>query len=155
MPKKPTTADAELILKLYEARRETELRKARQWWVGSFWPNTVDDVLQVTRSTGQENAWYRMVLGYWNMAASFVLHGALNEDLFMEPAFSGEMYFIYAKLKPILKDIREKMQNPMFLANVEKLVTRSKTGRERLAMIQKNVEARRKAVAEAAAAKAS
>jgi hypothetical protein len=155
MPKKPTTADAELILKLYEARREGEIRKARQWWVGSFWPNTVDDVLQVTRSTGQENAWYRMVLGYWNMAASFVLQGALNEDLFMEPAFSGEMYFIYAKLKPILKDIREKMQNPMFLANVEKLITRSKTGRDRLAMIQKNVEARRKAVAEAAAAKAS
>ena len=155
MPKKPTTADAELILKLYEARREAELRKARQWWVGIFWPNTVDDVLQVTRSTGQENAWYRMVLGYWNMASSFVLHGALNEDLFMEPAFSGEMYFIYAKLKPILKDIREKMQNPQFLANVEKLITRSKTGRDRLAMIQKNVEARRKAVAEAAAAKAS
>jgi hypothetical protein len=89
------------------------------------------------------------------MAASFVLHGALNEELFMEPAFSGEMYFVYAKLKPILKDIREKMQNPMFLANVEKLITRSKTGRDRLAMIQKNVEARRKAVAEAAAAKAS
>jgi len=155
MPKKPTTADAELILKLYEARREAELRKARQWWVGSFWPNTVDDVLQVTRSTGQENAWYRMVLGYWNMAASFVLHGALNEEIFLEPAFSGEMYFIYAKLKPILKDIREKMQNPQFLANVEKLITRSKTGRERLAMIQKNVEARRKAVAEAAGAKAS
>ena len=155
MPKKPTTADAELILKLYEARREAELRKARQWWVGSFWPDTVDDVLQVTRSTGQENAWYRMVLGYWNMAASFVLHGALNEEIFLEPAFSGEMYFIYAKLKPILKDIREKMQNPQFLANVEKLITRSKTGRERLAMIQKNVEARRKAVAEAAGAKAS
>ncbi len=155
MPKKPTTADAELILKLYDARRETEIRKARQWWVGSFWPNTVDDVLQVTRSTGQENAWYRMVLGYWNMAASFVLHGALNEELFMEPAFSGEMYFIYAKLKPVLKELREKMQNPAFLANIEKLITRSKTGRERLAMIQKNVEARRKAVAEAAAAKAS
>jgi hypothetical protein len=89
------------------------------------------------------------------MAASFVLHGALNEDLFMEVAFSGEMYFIYAKLKPLLKELREKMQNPLFLANIEKLITRSKAGRERLAMIQKNVEARRKAVAEASAAKAS
>jgi hypothetical protein len=155
MPKRPTTADAELILKLYDARREAEIRKARQWWVGSFWPNTVDDILQVTRSTGQENAWYRMVLGYWNMAASFVLHGALNEDLFMEVAFSGEMYFIYAKLKPLLKELREKMQNPVFLANIEKLITRSKAGRERLAMIEKNVEARRKAVADSAVAKAS
>ena len=155
MPKKPTTADAELILKLYEARREAEIRKARQWWVGSFWPNTADDVLQLTRSTGQENAWYRMVLGYWNMAASFVLHGALNEDLFLETAFSGEMYFVYAKLKPVLKELREKMQNPAFLANIEKLITRSKTGRERFAMIEKNVAARRKAVTEATAAKAS
>jgi hypothetical protein len=155
MAKKPTTADADLILKLYDARREAEIRKARQWWVGGFWPNTVDDVLQVTRSTGQENAWYRMVLGYWNMAASFVLHGALNDELFMEVAFSGEMYFIYAKLKPVLKELREKMQNPLFLANVERLITRSKTGRERLAMIEKTVAARRKAMAEAAAAKAS
>lgn len=155
MPKKATPADADLILKLYDARREAEIRKARQWWVGSFWPTTVDDVLQVTRSNGQENAWYRMVLGYWNMAASFVLHGALNEDLFLEPAFSGEMYFIYAKLKPILKELREKMQNPAFLANIEKLITGSKTARERLATVQRNVEARRKAVAEAAAAKAS
>ncbi len=155
MPKKPTTADAELILKLYDARREAEIRKARQWWVGSFWPTTVDDVLEVTRSSGQENAWYRQVLGYWNMAASFVLHGALNEDLFLEPSFSGEMYFIYAKLKPVLKELREKMQNPAFLANIEKLITRSKTGRERLAMVEKNVAARRKALAEPATAKAS
>lgn len=155
MPKKPTTADAELILKLYDARREAEIRKARQWWVGSFWPTTVDDVLEVTRSSDQENAWYRQVLGYWNMAASFVLHGALNEDLFLEPSFSGEMYFIYAKLKPVLKELREKMQNPAFLANIEKLITRSKTGRERLAMVEKNVAARRKALAEAATAKAS
>jgi len=155
MPKKPTTADAELILKLYDARREAEIRKARQWWVGSFWPTTVDDVLEVTRSSGQENAWYRQVLGYWNMSASFVLHGALNEDLFLEPSFSGEMYFIYAKLKPVLKELREKMQNPAFLANIEKLITRSKTGRERLAMVEKNVAARRKALAEAATAKAS
>ncbi len=155
MPKKPTTAVAELILKLYDARREAEIRKARQWWVGSFWPTTVDDVLEVSRSSGQENAWYRQVLGYWNMAASFVLHGALNEDLFLEPSFSGEMYFIYAKLKPVLKELREKMQNPAFLANIEKVITRSKTGRERLAMVEKNVAARRKALAEAATAKAS
>jgi hypothetical protein len=155
MPKKPTTADADLILKLYDARREAEIRKARQWWIGSFWPTTVDDVLQVMRSSGQENAWYRQVLGYWNMAASFVLHGALNEELFLETAFSGEMYFIYAKLKPILKELREKTQNPLLLANIEKLIMRSKTGRERLALIQKNVDARRKALAEAPAAKAS
>lgn len=155
MPKKPTTADADLILKLYDARREAEIRKARQWFIGAFWPTSADDVLQVTRSSGQENAWYRQVLGYWNMAASFVIHGALNEDLFLETAFCGEMYFIYTKLQPFLKELREKMQNPLFLANIEKLIMRSKTGRERLAIAAKNVEARRKASAEAAKAKAS
>jgi len=155
MPNKPTTADAELILKLYDARREAEIRKARQWFVGAFWPTSADDVLQVTRSTGPENAWYRQVLGYWNMAASFVIHGALHEDLFLETAFCGEMYFIYSKLQPFLKELRDKMQNPLFLANIEKLIMRSKAGRERLAIVAKNVEARRKALAEAAKAKAS
>jgi len=155
MPTKPTTADADLILKLYDARREAEMRKARQWWTGTFWPTTVDDVLQVMRASGQENAWYRQVLGYWNMAASFVLHGALNEDLFLELSFSGEMYLIYAKLQPILKELREKTQNPLLVANIEKLITGSKTGRERLAQMRKNVENRRKALAEAPAAKAS
>jgi hypothetical protein len=155
MPKKPTTADADLILKLYDARREAEIRKARQWFIGTFWPTSADDVLQITRSNGQENAWYRQVLGYWNLAASFVIHGALNEDLFLETAFCGEMYFIYAKLQPFLKELRAKMQNPMFLANIEKVIMRSKTVRERLAIVARNVEARRKALAEAAQAKAS
>jgi len=155
MPKKPTIADADLILKLYDARREAEIRKARQWFVGTFWPTSVDDVLQITRSNGQENAWYRQVLGYWNLAASFVIHGALNEDLFLETAFCGEMYFIYSKLQPFLKELRDQMKNPLFLANIEKVIMRSKTGRERLAIVARNVEARRKALAEAAQAKAS
>ena len=155
MPRKPTTADADLILKLYDARREAEIRKARQWFVGTFWPTSADDVLQITRGNGQENAWYRQVLGYWNMAASFVIHGALNEDLFLETAFCGEMFFIYTKLQPYLKELRDKMQNPMFLANIEQVIMRSKTGRERLAIVARNVEARRKALAEAAQAKAS
>jgi len=155
MPKKPTTADADLILKLYDARREAEIRKARQWFIGSFWPTSADDVLQITRSNGQENAWYRQVLGYWNLAASFVIHGALNEDLFLETAFCGEMYFIYSKLQPFLKELRDQMKNPLFLANIEKVIMRSKTGRERLAIVARNVEARRKALAEAAQAKAS
>jgi hypothetical protein len=155
MPRKPTTADADLILKLYDARREAEIRKARQWFVGTFWPTSADDVLQITRGNGQENAWYRQVLGYWNMAASFVIHGALNEDLFLETAFCGEMFFIYTKLQPYLKELRDKMQNPMFLANIEQVIMRSKTGRERLAIVARNVEARRKALAEAAQARAS
>jgi hypothetical protein len=97
------------------------------------------------RSIGaQENAWIRQVLGYWSMASSFVSHGVLNEDLFFEPSFSGEMFFIYAKVEPFLPELREKMQNPLLLANLEKLA-HSEKGKERYKVISKNVENLRKA----------
>jgi hypothetical protein len=148
MPKKPTHADAELILKLYDARREAEIRKARQWWTTTFWPESADEILKVMRGMGtQENAWLRQVLGYWGMATSFVSHGVLSEDLFFEPSFSGEMFFIFAKVEPYLKELREKLQNPLLLAAVEKLV-HSKAGRERYKIISRNVENMRKARAE-------
>ena len=141
----PTHADAELILKLYDARREPELRKARQWWTGAFWPESADDVMAVIRGAGsQENAWLRQVLGYWSMATSFVTQGVLNEDLFFEPSCSGEMFFVYAKMEPFLEEIRAKMQNPMLLANIEKLV-KSEKGQERYKVISRNVENMRKA----------
>jgi hypothetical protein len=141
----PTHADAELILKLYDARREPELRRARQWWTATFWPESADDILKVIRSLGsQENNWLRQVLGYWSMASSFVTNGVLNEDLFFEPSCSGEMFFVYAKVEPHLAEIREKMQNPLLLANVEKLA-KSEKGQERFKVISRNVENARKA----------
>jgi hypothetical protein len=148
MPRKPDHADADLILKLYDARRESEIRKARKWWTTTFWPTSADDVVKVMRAAGtDENAWFRQVLGYWNIAASFVTHGVLNEELFLEPSCSGEMFFIYAKLEPYLAEVREKMQNPMLLSNFEKLA-KSKNGRERYKVISRNVENARKARAE-------
>ena len=147
----PTHADAELILKLYEARREPELRKARQWWTANFWPESADDIIKIARSMGSpENAWMRMVLGYWSMAGSFVTNGVLNEDLFFEPSCSGEMFVIYAKVEPYLKEVREKMQNPMLLANLEKLIHTEK-GQERYKVMSRNVENMRKARAESLA----
>jgi hypothetical protein len=144
----PTHADAELILKLYDTRRETEIRKARQWWTATFWPESADEVIKIMRSQGSpENAWLRQVLGYWSMASSFVSHGVLNEDLFFEPSFSGEMFVIYAKIEPFLKELREKLQNPSLLANLEKLI-HSEKGQERFKVISKNVENMRKARAE-------
>ena len=64
----------------------------------------------------QENNWLRQVGGYWSMAASFVLQGALNEELFIQPAVSGEMIFIFAKVQPFLKELREKMGDPTCFA---------------------------------------
>ncbi|SRR6266542_180727 len=145
MPKKPTPEDAQIIMRLYDLRREAEMRKARSWFAG-FWPQSADDVVQVINAVKpQENAWFRQVSGYWDMAASFVLRGALNEDLFIDSG--GEMWFILSKVYPFLKEVREKGKVPYYLQRVEKLATQTKEGRERLQMMLKRAEARRSAVA--------
>jgi hypothetical protein len=141
MSKKPTSADAQLLLQLYDLRREAEMRKARSWWGGEFFPQSADDYLKVMWAPkAAENAWLRQVPSYWSMAAAFVLHGVLNEELFLQPAFSGEMFLIFAKVYPFLKELREKLNDPHAFANIEKLVTRTKWGRERLQMMIKRVE---------------
>jgi hypothetical protein len=144
MAKKPTADDARLILKLYDLRREAELRKARQWWLNTFWPRTADDYLKVQNQLGtDENNWLRQVSSYWGMAASFVLKGAVSEELFFEPAFCGEMYFIFAKVRPFVKELREKAQNPKLFLNVEKAIQKSKLGREQFATVERRVAAMR------------
>ncbi len=150
-----TPADAELLLKLYDLRREPEIRKARNWWLVDFWPETADDVVKIGNALGtQENNWMRQVGGYWEMAASLVLHGALNEDLFMEPSFSGEMFFFYAKVHHILPELREKFQSPTMMSNIEKLIMKSEATRARLALVETRIASRRKAMKEQKAAKA-
>jgi len=91
-----TAADAELVLRLYEMRREEALRKSRRFMVFDFQPKTVDELRAVSRDVGsQYNAAWRQVLSYWEMAASLVLHGALDADLFLDT--NGEGILIYAK----------------------------------------------------------
>jgi hypothetical protein len=153
MAKKATPMDAQLILHLYDLRREAELRKARQWWLSEFWPQSVDDFIKISGATGtQENNWLRQVPSYWSMAATFVLDGVLNADMFLQPAVSGEMYLVFAKVHPFLKELREKMGDPNFFGNLEKVLKSTKSGRERLALTLQRVEAQRE---KKAAAKAS
>jgi len=142
----PSAADAELILKLYDLRREAELRKARSWWFG-FWPEKADDVVKIAMAVGtQENAWFRQVSGYWEMAAALVLHGAVHRDLFLEPSIAGEMFFIFAKIHPFLDELREKLKSPTLFRNVERLIMTSEGGPERLRQIQERQARMRKAV---------
>jgi hypothetical protein len=138
---KATAKDAQLILQLYDLRREVELRKARSWWLGEFWPNGADDFMKVAYSMGtQENNWLRQVPSYWSMAASFVLEGALNEELFLRPSFSGEMFVIFGKVYPFLEELREKSGDEMMFVDIEKVIGRTKWGRERLKFILKRLE---------------
>src|SRR5438067_10501413 len=113
MANKPTVEEARLILELYNLRREPEMRKARQWWLTSFWPTCADDFMKVAMDFGwQENNWLRQVGSYWGIATTFVLNGIISETLFFEPAFCVELYFKFAKVRPFLKEIREKGKNP-------------------------------------------
>jgi hypothetical protein len=142
MAKKPTAADAQLILHLYELRRESEMRKARSWWAGSFWPETADDYAKVASAYSiPENAWLRQVISYWDMAASLVLRGAVHEDLFFDTC--GELWFTLSKISPILKEIRGKMQSPELFTRVEKVATKSQAGRDRLKLLEARMAARR------------
>jgi hypothetical protein len=141
MPKKASSRDAQLIIQLYDLRREAEMRKAREWWTTEFWPNNADDFMKIASAPGtQENKWLRQVAGYWGIATSFVLQGALDEDLFLVPGFSGEMFLIFAKVYPFLEELREKLGDPEFFLDIEKMVMRTKWGRERLKFLSKRLE---------------
>ena len=91
-----TAADADLILKLYDLRREPRMRAARQWVVHDFNPQSLDELLTVQRDFGSEhNQYWRQVIGYWEMAAALVLKGALDKELFLST--NGENIFLLAK----------------------------------------------------------
>lgn len=135
--KKATAADAEIVMKLYELRREPELRKARNWF-GMWAPQTFDEVLKVAMAFGtEENAWYRMVLSYWEYAASLVLRGVVNRDLFLD--WNGEMIFIYAKVKPFVKQAREMSKTPEYLANIEKFLSSTPELRKKVANMEQRL----------------
>jgi hypothetical protein len=144
MAKKPGYEDAKLILKLYDLRREPEMRKARQWWLTAFWPESADDFLKVFGVTGTpENNWFRQVVSYWGIVAALVKEGILNEKLFLQPSFSGELFFILAKSRPFLTELRERTKNPDLMLNLESAILGSKAGRAQYAKMEPRVLAAR------------
>ena len=151
MAKKATANDAGVILRLYDLRREAEMRKARHWFVVDFWPQSADEILKIANALGsQENNWLRQVGSYWDMAAALVLQGAVHEELFLQPGCSGEMFFIFAKVQPFLKEMRQKMNNPDAWMNIEKVATGSKLARKRFERTSATVATRRKQFAKGA-----
>ena len=125
-----TATDADLILKLYDLRRETLMRQARDS-VANFWPQSAQECIRVAQDFGgEQNAYFRQVVSYWEMAAGFVLKGALNEELFLDSA--GEMVFVFAKFHPFLPELRKAMNAPEFYSRVEQLLERSEKGRQML-----------------------
>lgn len=109
--------DAELLLHLYEARREEKLRQAREWFFQEFQADSLEDAMKRYPFGSQENAFFRMLLSYWEMAASILNHGLINDELFFEN--NGEMYGVWAKIKPLAPACREMWKNPLFCKNLE------------------------------------
>ena len=141
-----TSADGELILKLYELRTEAVMRQARAWITAEFWPATADEFFAIQNDFGSEkNCWLRQVVTYWEMAASLVLHGALSADLFVD--CNPEPFFILAKISHILPDIHAKM--PTYFSKTLQLIETSQPAAARYEAVRKNAEARRQAWSEA------
>jgi hypothetical protein len=133
-----THSDADLALRLYDLRREAEMRRARNWFSGEFWPRSFSEVEQLVTQYGSlQNGWFRQVLSYWDMAAAFVLRGTLHPGLFHDTC--GEAWFCYAKVKPFVQEARAKFNSPEFAANLEKVIEGSAEGRERLQRMQENI----------------
>ena len=144
--------DADLILKLYDLRREKTMRDARNWFF-QFNPESPKDFLDVL--TSDKSGYYRMVVSYWDMACSFVTNGAIDEQMFNDA--NGEHIFVYAKVEPYLEALRAESSNPDYLAHLEKVVKGMPNYEARLAnvreRIQKIVELyQQRAAAQAAAA---
>ncbi|HEX3875962.1 MAG TPA: hypothetical protein VHW24_03190 [Bryobacteraceae bacterium] len=112
-----TYDDAKLILKLYELRREEELRKARAWFGAQFSAASAEEMMKKYTFGSQENTYIRMVIGYWDMACSFVTSGVLNQELFLESA--GELLVVWGKIRPVIDDFRKVMRNPKAWSNLE------------------------------------
>jgi hypothetical protein len=111
--------DADLILKLYDLRREAVMREARNWMF-TFNPTSVQDVMQTM--VGEHGGHLRMVISYWDMACALVTNGAIDEELFNQT--NGEHIFVYMKIEPVLNDLRTMFDNPEFLKSLETVVKR-------------------------------
>jgi hypothetical protein len=130
--------EAGLILKLYELRREETMRKARDWYFREFNPQSFAE-FQSTMF-GEHSGHLRMVITYWDMAATLVNRGAISLDLFNDA--NGEQIGVFAKIEPILGEIRKALA-PQFAANLEKLIDATPDGRKRSAETRERMKAMR------------
>ena len=130
---------AELILKLYELRRETTMREARSYIGGEFAPTSAEELVAIVSGGDKHGAFVLQVYGYWDMVAAFVESGALDARLVYNTC--QEMYFQYAKIQPYLAEFRKIMNLPEWMSGIERLVEESEIGRSRLQIMKKNLAA--------------
>jgi hypothetical protein len=120
------------LIRLYELRREDKMREARDWYARGFNPSSVDEILKVVG--GPHSGHFRMVTSYWDMAASFVINGAIDEKMFNDS--NGEHLVVFAKIEPFIAEYRVKMNNPAYLASLEALAMKRPNAKEQMASLR-------------------
>ena len=123
---------AELLIQLYDLRREKVMREARNW-IGTFNPKSAEEFVQ-TMTDPDVGGYLRMVISYWDMAASFVNHGAIDAQMFDDA--NGEHVFVYCKIRPLLPELRAMFDMNNYLANLEKVVLDLPDAEERIAKVE-------------------
>jgi len=124
--KSPDHHDAELMLRVYELRRESVIREARTAINGQFWPKTYDDAIAITRADHPMNAAFRQVSSYWEMVYAIARHGIVNADYWVEG--NSEGLFLFAKFGPHLERLRKEYSEGAF-SNAEWIANESAQGR--------------------------
>jgi hypothetical protein len=138
MPKDyPDHHDAELVLKLYELRRESVLREARKA-MGAWFPKTFDDVAEIMKHDHPQNAAFRQVGGYWDMAFGMARHGVIHAEFLIEN--SGEGLWFYARVERFIEELR-KATSPRLFANAQWVVENTDFGKELMPRYRARIEA--------------
>ena len=133
------------ILRLYELRSETTMRKARDWFATGFYPERTQDILDVLVS--EHSADFRMVASYWDMAAAFVIFEAISDEMFN--AINTEHVAVYAKLEPFLAELRAMPGVPpyLYLKHLEPVVLRLPNAKDRVAAMRRYMKSRKESQA--------
>jgi hypothetical protein len=124
-----THEQVNLMLRLYDIRREPRLREARDWYMRNFKPTSLEDVTNVAAPNSQESAFMRMVLSYWDMVANIVNRGLIDEEFFFES--TGEQWIVWERVKPIVAGWRAMFRNPQAFARLEEHAKRLEAWREK------------------------
>jgi hypothetical protein len=107
-----------LNLRLFELRREPVLREARDWFLRDFNPESIGEVVEAV--SGDRNSSFRMVLGYWDMAASLVTTGAIDAEAFL--AAHSEVFATFGKIQPFLAELRNISGESAFCQHLETVI---------------------------------
>ncbi len=131
MATKPTQEQARLHMQVFEQRRETRMREARQWFFKNYIVNTVDDAMRIAPPGSDSGQCAAQVLSYWEQTCALLNYGLLHEELFFET--TGEFFAVWERVKPTIANMRQLMVNPHYLEHLEKAAERFESWNEKRA----------------------